>query len=474
MLDATMHRQLADIVGAEHVLDRPDELLAYSYDATPLFQAKPDAVVRPASRDEVAAVMKLCHEHRIPVVTRGSGTNLSASTTPVGGGIVLNMTRMNRIVEIDAENLTCTVEPGVLTAAVHRAVEAQGLFYPPDPGSMHISTIGGNIAQGAGGLRGLKYGVTRDYVMGLELVLPTGEVLETGGKNVKDVAGYDLTRLIVGSGGTLAVVTQATLKLVPLPEARRAALALFDDMTDAGRAVSQIIASRIIPATLEFLDRGTLQAVEAFAGVGLPTDAAAVLLMEQDGPPAVCDADIAAMADVCRQTGAREVRVAASPEEAHRLMEARRVALTALARRSPTIVLEDATVPRSRIAEMVAAIQGIAARYELDICTFGHAGDGNLHPTCMTDERNKEEIARVEEAFAEIFATALALGGTITGEHGVGLAKAPYLEWKVGAAGMAVMRGIKQAFDPHGILNPGKIFGQPTRERVVVRHGVVR
>lgn len=471
MLDRRIREQLASIVGPEHVLDAPDELLAYSYDATPLFQAMPDAVVRPATRDEVAAVLKLCHTERIPVITRGSGTNLSASTTPVGGGIVLNMTRMNRILEIDADNLTCTVEPGVFTAAVHRAVEAQGLFYPPDPGSMHVSTIGGNIAQGAGGLRGLKYGVTRDYVLGLELVLPTGDVVETGGKNVKDVAGYDLTRLIVGSGGTLAVVTKAILKLVPLPPARRAAMALFDDMTDAGRAVSQIIANRIIPATLEFLDQGTLQAVEAFAHVGLPTDAAAVLLMEQDGPAAVCDADIAAMADVCRQTGARDVRVASSPEEAHRLMEARRVALTALARRSPTIVLEDATVPRARIADMVAAIQDIAARYELDICTFGHAGDGNLHPTCMTDERNKDEIARVEEAFAEIFATALGLGGTITGEHGVGLAKAPYLEWKVGPSAMTVMQGIKQAFDPHGILNPGKILGQPARERVVVRHG---
>lgn len=459
MLAEHVHNELVNIVGRDYVLDRPDELLAYSYDATPLFQALPDVVVQPRTTTEVAAIMRLCHQHGIPVIARGSGTNLSASTTPVGGGLVLNLSRMNRIVEIDEHNLTCTVEPGVVTADIHRAVEAKGLFYPPDPGSMHVSTIGGNIAQGAGGLRGLKYGVTRDYVIGLELVLADGTVLETGGKNVKDVAGYDLIRLVVGSGGTLAVVTKAILKLVPKPASRRVAMALFDQMEDAARAVSSIIAHKIIPATLEFLDQGTIQAVEEFAHIGLPTDAGAVLIMEQDGHEAVCNADVEAMARICREQGAIDVRVAASEEEANKLLEARRVALTALARRSPTIVLEDATVPRSRIAEMVRFIQQTAEHYQLKICTFGHAGDGNLHPTCMADQRDQAEMERVHAAFAEIFAEALRLGGTITGEHGVGLAKAPYLQARVGREGMALMRRIKDAFDPRGILNPGKIFG---------------
>jgi len=454
-----LREQLAAIVGPDHVLTAPDELVAYSYDATPLFQAVPDAVVQPGSTAEVAAILRLCHQHRIPVVPRGSGTNLSASTTPIAGGVVLNFARMNRILEIDEENLTCTVEPGVITGEVHRAVEAKGLFYPPDPGSMHISTIGGNIAQGAGGLRGLKYGVTRDYVMGLELVLADGTVIETGGKNVKDVAGYDLTRLMVGSGGTLAVVTKALLKLVPKPAARRVALALFDELDDAARAVSRIIAHKIIPATLEFLDQATLRAVEDFARIGLPTDAGAVLIMEQDGHPAVCAEDVEAMARLCREEGATRVEVAASEAEAQKLLEARRVALSALARRSPTLVLEDATVPRSRLAEMVRFIQEVATRYDLEICTFGHAGDGNLHPTCMADERNKEQMERVHAAFGEIFAEAIRLGGTITGEHGVGVAKAPYLEARIGPEALALMRRIKAAFDPHGILNPGKIFG---------------
>lgn len=469
MLDPAVRRELAEAVGPDHLLDRKDELVAYSYDATPLFQSMPDAVVQPGTAAEVAAVLQICARHRVPVVTRGSGTNLSAGTVPAVGGVVLVLTRMNRIIEIDEENLTATVEPGVITAQLSQAVEARGLFYPPDPGSMKISTIGGNIAENSGGLRGLKYGVTRDYVLGLEAVLPTGEILHTGGKNTKDVAGYDLTRLLVGSEGTLAVVTRATLKLLPQPAARRTALALFADMVDAGRAVSRIIAERIIPGTLEFLDQGTLQAVEAYAHLGLPTEAAAVLLLEQDGPPEVCERDVAAMARICREEGAREVRVAATPEEGAQLMQARRVALSALARRRPTTVLEDATVPRARVAEMVRAIQEIAARWQVEICTFGHAGDGNLHPTCMTDERNRAEMERVEHAFEEIFATALALGGTITGEHGVGLAKAGYLEWKVGPVGMELMRGIKRVFDPENILNPGKLFGRPTRRRVVIR-----
>ncbi len=468
MLDSVVRRELQEAVGASHFFDSPADLLAYSYDATPLYQAMPDAVIRCADAAQVGAVMKICSRYCVPVVPRGSGTNLSAGTVPVKGGLVLDLSGLKRIVEIDQENLTVTVEPGVVTKQLHAAVEALGLFYPPDPGSLVISTLGGNIAECAGGLRGLKYGTTKDYVLGLEVILSSGELLRTGGKNTKDVAGYDLTKLLVGSEGTLGIVTQATLKLLPLPEAKRTALAFFTSLENAARAVSQIIAARIIPATLEFMDNATIRVVDEFTGIGLPTDMAAVLLMEQDGPEVICERDLAQMAGICRGVGAVEVKVAATAEEGLKLMSARRAALSALARKRPTTILEDATVPRSRLAEMVRAIQQIAAKYALEMCTFGHAGDGNLHPTCMTDERDREEIQRVEAAFAEIFAAAITFGGTITGEHGVGLAKAGYLDWKVGPTGIALMKGLKAAFDPCGLLNPGKLFAGETRRRVTV------
>lgn len=469
MLRPEILSALQAAVGEEWCLTSKADLVAYSYDATPLYQRLPDAVVLPRTTEEVAAVMRVAHEHRIPVHTRGAGTNLAAGTVPAEGGIVLSLNRMNKILEIDQENLTATAEAGVITADLHKAVEAVGLFYPPDPGSMTSSTLGGNVMESAGGLRGLKYGVTKDYVMGLTAVTADGRIFRAGGKNVKDVAGYDLVKLICGSEGTLCIVTEVTLKLLPMPETKRTALAAFPDMEAAARAVSKIIAARIIPCTLEFMDNGTIRAVEEYVGLGLPTDAAALLLIQQDGPASVCDADIARIAEICRQEGATNVEHASDPAEQDRLMQARRWALSALARRKPTTILEDATVPRSQIAPMVAQIQRIAEKYRLDICTFGHAGDGNLHPTCMTDERNKEELERVEQAFAEIFAAALELGGTITGEHGVGEAKSPYLEWKVGPVGIELMKNIKKAFDPHHILNPGKLFAGETRKRVVVR-----
>lgn len=468
MADPSLLNALQTIVGADHVLSSPADLAAYAYDATPLYRSLPDMVVFPASTADVQAIVKLAAATKTPVVPRGSGTNLSGGTVPLAGGIVLVMTRMDRILEVDAANLTATLQPGVNTAMLSRTVEAQGLFYPPDPGSMVISTIGGNVAENAGGLRGLKYGVTRDYVMGLEAVLPNGDILRTGGKNAKDVAGYDLTRLLVGSEGTLAIITEVTVKLLPKPETKRAALAIFDDLASAARTVARIIASRIIPVTLEFMDRGTVNSVEDFARVGLPLDAEAVLLIEQDGPLAVVEADIAQVGRICREEGAREVKVAATAEEGTKLAEARRFALSALARKAPTCILEDATVPRSRLAEMVMFIGETARKYDLEICTFGHAGDGNLHPTCLTDEGNHAVIERVEKAFAEIFAKAVELGGTITGEHGVGLAKQDFLEWKCGAAGVEMMRRLKDAFDPHGLLNPGKVL-PGSRKRLVVR-----
>ncbi|GIO04553.1 glycolate oxidase subunit GlcD [Brevibacillus reuszeri] len=468
MLSESIRSELVAIVGEKNCLDRQEALVAYSYDATPMQQALPDVVVLPKSTEEVQQVMRVAARHQIPIVTRGAGSNLCGGTIPVGGGIVLVLSRMNQIVEIDEQNLTITVQPGVRTVDIHQAVEARGLFYPPDPGSMVISTIGGNIALNSGGLRGLKYGTTKDYVLGLEAVLPNGEIIRTGGKLMKDVAGYDLTKLLVGSEGTLAIITQAILKLIPKPLSQRVMLAMFADMDQAARSVSDIIANRIIPGTLEFLDQGTIRVVEDFKQIGLPTDVAAILLIGQDGEPQTVDKDMERIAAICENNEAVQIKVATTPEEADDVMTARRSALAALSRMRPTTILEDATVPRAQIAPMVAAIQEITNRYGLQICTFGHAGDGNLHPTCMTDARNEKEIERVEHAFEEIFAAAIDLGGTITGEHGVGIVKAPYLEWKVGAAGMEVMKGIKHAFDPHNLLNPDKMFAKQSRNRVVV------
>jgi glycolate oxidase len=468
MLSNEVKEKLISIVTKENFDDSKIERLVYSYDATPNFQSMPDAVVSPRNAEEVSEILKICNQYGVPIVPRGSGTNLCAGTCPTQGGVVLLFKHMNKILEIDEENLTIIVQPGVITLDLINAIEEKGLFYPPDPSSMKISTIGGNINENSGGLRGLKYGVTRDYVMGLEAVLPNGDIIRTGGKLAKDVAGYDLTRLFVGSEGTLCVITEATLKLIPMPETRKTMLALYQDLSAAARSVSKIIANKIIPTTLEFLDQATLKVVEDYAQIGLPTDVQAVLLIEQDGPPEVVDRDIRKIAEVCKQENAVSIQIAATEEEAMALRTARRAALSAIARLAPTTILEDATVPRSEIANMVKAINEITEKYNLTICTFGHAGDGNLHPTCATDARNHEEMERVEKAFAEIFEKAIELGGTITGEHGVGAMKAPYLEWKLKKEGIAAMMGIKQAFDPNNIMNPGKVFAKDSKKRVVI------
>ncbi|MFE4897032.1 glycolate oxidase subunit GlcD [Peribacillus butanolivorans] len=468
MLTKQVKQQLLSIVGPENYDDSKVECLVYSYDATPGYQSMPDAVIKPGCTNEVAAIVKVCNEHKVPIIPRGSGTNLSGGTCPTEGGLVLLFNRMNSLLEIDEENLTATVQPGLITLDLISAVEKKGLFYPPDPSSMKISTIGGNINENSGGLRGLKYGVTRDYVIGLEVVLPNGDIIRTGGKLAKDVAGYDLTKLFVGSEGTLGIVTEAILKLIPIPETTKTMLALYQDLDAAAQSVAKIISNKIIPVTLEFLDRPTLIVVEDFAKIGLPTNVEAVLLIEQDGPPEVVERDMKRMADICLEEKAVSVEIAETELDAVALKTARRTALSALARLKPTTILEDATVPRSEIAKMVRAINEIATKHNVNICTFGHAGDGNLHPTCITDARDHDEMERVERAFADIFAVAIDLGGTITGEHGVGAMKAPYLEWKLKKEGIAAMKGIKQAFDPNNIMNPGKVFAKESRKRVVV------
>ncbi len=449
--------ELQDRFGVSGVLIAPEDLIPYSFDGTAALSQRPACVVFATSSDDVVFVLTLATRTRTPVVTRGSGTGLSGGSLPVPGCIVLCTVRLNRIIEVDSSNLVMEVEPGVTTLQVAEAAAAAGLFYPPDPGSMKISTIGGNVAENSGGLRGLKYGITRNYVMGLEIVLPNGELLKTGNKCVKDVAGYSLKDLFVGSEGTLGVLTRILLRLIPKPEAKRTMIATFDAMDSAAQTVSDIIAAKIIPCTLEFLDRTTLRCVEDFTKVGLP-DCEALLLMETDGHPAQVADEADQMASIAHRNGCRSLRIAANEAEATALATARRSAFSALARLAPTTILEDATVPRSELAKMIRFVDGIARKYQLRIGTFGHMGDGNLHPTFLTDERNHAEMERVHAAFRDIFNEAIRLGGTITGEHGVGLAKKEFLPSFLGPAQMRVMRALRRELDPAGILNPGKMF----------------
>ncbi len=457
-LDQSNLNKLRDIVGAENVLTSREDLIPYAFDGTAAMKEMPGSVVFAVSTEQISAVLKLANDTETPVVTRGSGTGLSGGSVPAADCIVLCTVKMGAILEVDAANLTMTVEPGVTTIQIAEAAEKAGLFYPPDPGSMKISTIGGNVAENSGGLRGLKYGVTRNYVMGMEVVLPDGEVMRLGNKCVKDVAGFSLKDVMVGSEGTLGVITKVLLRLIPKPAAKKTMVATFDAMDAAAQTVSDIIAAQIIPCTLEFLDRTTIHCVEDFAKVGLPLDCEALLLMETDGHPAAVAEEAAKMEELAKANGAMEVRVARDAAEAAQLATARRSAFSALARLAPTTILEDATVPRSELAHMIRFVAEVAKKYELKIGTFGHMGDGNLHPTFLTDERNEAEIHRVHEAFKEIFDEAIRLGGTITGEHGIGLAKKEFLPKFAGAAQMRVMRELRKALDPKGILNPGKMF----------------
>ena len=457
-LDQSNLNKLRDIVGAENVLTSREDLIPYAFDGTAAMKEMPGSVVFAVSTEQISAVLKLANDTETPVVTRGSGTGLSGGSVPAADCIVLCTVKMGAILEVDAANLTMTVEPGVTTIQIAEAAEKAGLFYPPDPGSMKISTIGGNVAENSGGLRGLKYGVTRNYVMGMEVVLPDGEVMWLGNKCVKDVAGFSLKDVMIGSEGALGVITKVLLRLIPKPAAKKTMVATFDAMDAAAQTVSDIIAAQIIPCTLEFLDRTTIHCVEDFAKVGLPLDCEALLLMETDGHPAAVAEEAAKMEELAKANGAMEVRVARDAAEAAQLATARRSAFSALARLAPTTILEDATVPRSELAHMIRFVAEVAKKYELKIGTFGHMGDGNLHPTFLTDERNEAEIHRVHEAFKEIFDEAIRLGGTITGEHGIGLAKKEFLPKFAGAAQMRVMRELRKALDPKGILNPGKMF----------------
>lgn len=458
-MDKHLPQKFAEIVGQENILTNEADCHAYAFDAAVLPPELPSMVVRPTTMEALGQVICTCNDLGLPLTVRGAGTNLSGGTIPAPNGVVVLTGALNRIVEINEADMYAVVQPGVITAQFSQAVAKRGLFYPPDPGSQDVSTLGGNVAENAGGLRGLKYGVTKDYVLGLQFFDAGGNLIKTGGRTVKCVSGFNLAALMTGSEGTLGVISQILLKLVPPPKASQAIMAVFDDPGKASETVAAIIAAKIVPATLEYMDAFTIRAVEDFAHAGLPTNAKALLLIEVDGHPAQVAEEAAAVDAICLRCGAVSIQVASDAAERDRLWQARRTALSALARLRPTTVLEDATVPRSKIPAMIAALDRIAATYQLHIGTFGHAGDGNLHPTILTDRRDQDEWQRVEAAIGDIFDVALSLGGTLSGEHGIGKAKARYLEREIGQPSILFSKRVKAALDPRGILNPGNVTG---------------
>jgi glycolate oxidase len=448
--------ELKTTLGEDRVLDSLVDRTTYAYDAT-WGEALPDLVVLPLSTEEVAATLKIANRERIAVVPRGAASGLSGGAVPIEGGICLGLTRMNKILEINPDELIAVVQPGVVNMDLQEAVADYGLFFPPDPASWYMSTLGGNVAENAGGPRCLKYGVTKDYVLGLEVVLADGRIMQTGGRTIKNVAGYDLTSLIIGSEGTLGVVTEIILKLLPKPAAKTTVMGAFDEIEGACDAVSRVITSGILPLTTEIMDGDCIQAVQNQKDYGLPSDVDAILLIDVEGWPEALAHESEVIAAACRAAGAREVRRARDQDEAEQLWAGRRAISAALSTLGDKLG-EDIAVPRSKIPEAIRRIREIGKKYGLRMPIFGHIGDGNLHPYLICDRTDAEMMDRVREAAAEIFAVAIDLGGTLTGEHGIGLAKRDYVSKGLDHLGREQMLAIKRLFDPNNILNPGKIF----------------
>lgn len=460
-MDPKIIEKLKKIVGEDYVHTEKEDLFCYTYDGSFLFEQPemPGVVVLPKNTEETSHIIKLANKYEVPVIIRGAGSNLSGGCIPLTDSIILQMTRMNRILKIDPRNMIAVVEAGVITGVFQEELAKQNLFYPPDPASLAVSTMGGNVAECAGGPRGVKYGVTRDYVLGLEVVLADGQIIRTGAATMKSVAGYDLTRLFTGSEGTLGVITQITVKLLPMPQAKQTVLVSFAKIEQTAETVVEILSHGIIPSSLELLDHIYIKNIESYMSVGFPLDAEAALLIEVDGPSTSLDDQIKEIEKICFEQGALQFRSAKSDEEREKIWEARRGAYGAVARHYPTIISEDITVPRDKIPEAVSKIKKIAEKYNLRIAIIAHAGDGNLHASILSDEEKVDEMERIKKALPELFRLAIDLGGTITGEHGVGLTKADFLTWEVGIEGLQVMKAIKEALDPKNILNPGKIFG---------------
>lgn len=459
-------REIESIVKTGRVLANESDRYSYSFDGS-FGTYLPDVVIQTKSVKELADLVKLANREKIPVYPRGHATSLSGGPLPIKGGMVFDLSVMNDLLEIHEEDLIAVVSPGVLTSSIHEAAEKKGLMYPPDPSSSHISTIGGNLAENSGGPRGLKYGVTKDYVIGLEVITPQGEIIQTGGRTMKNVTGYDLTKLIVGSEGTLGIITKAILRLIPKPPASETVMAIFDSLADAGKAISKILTSGILPSKMELMDNASIAAVENYQPIGLPKNAEALVLIELDGHPAAVADEAAKAAKVCREIGAKNVRIPESKSEAEELWKARKLVSPAIVQMKPTKISEDATVPLSKIPEMCYRLQEIKKKYNLHLVVFGHAGDGNLHPNIIADKSDKEEMLRVEQAIAEIFKTTVELGGTLSGEHGIGTMKAPFMEMELGTAGLEMMKRMKRAWDKNNIMNPGKIFPEPGQKLVL-------
>ncbi|MBI5599032.1 MAG: FAD-binding protein [Deltaproteobacteria bacterium] len=464
MLKATARDEITGIVGKGNASFGKEELLCYSYDATNSLYP-PDGVVFPGGPEEISRILRLANTEGFPVIPRGAGTGFTGGALAVEGGVILSLERLKGIREIDTANLTADVEPGVITGDLQAEAERLGLFYPPDPTSLKFSTIGGNIAECAGGPRAIKYGVTRDYVLGLEVVMPTGEIITTGTKKtMKGVVGYDLTRLMVGSEGTLGVVTRAFLRLLPLPEAKRTMLVEFLSLEDAAGAVEAVINAKVVPSTIEIIDDVCIRCVEKYAKVGGLASVEAVLLIEVDGKETGVQDDVARIRRIASERGAKTFWVASGRDEEKDIWNLRRAISPSLSKVKPTKLNEDVVVPRSNLVGLITGIEDIASKKGVVIASFGHAGDGNIHVNVMVDKNNAAEMQRGMDAVKDIFELTISLGGTISGEHGIGIAKASYIGMELSAEAIEVMRGIKKALDPNGILNPGKIFPKAFRQ----------
>ena len=451
-------KQLAGIVGKDNVLTSEEDRKVYSYDGTSTWTHKPDLVVFPTETEHVEAVLKLANENRIPVTPRGGGTNVSGGSVPIHGGIVLVMTKMNRILSIDAANLSARVQAGVVLMDLQTALGQERLFFPPDPQSFLGATLGGIIAENAGGPVCLKYGVTKQYVLGLKAVLPTGRIVEFGGSTVKNVVGYDLVSLVTGSEGTLAVVTEAVLRLLPLPPVKKTIIALFDDLRKSGATVGQILDGGTIPSKIELLDNWVVRSINRITGMGLPEDAAAMLMFECDGTQDVVEHDSQKVIQVCEQVGATRVLVAEDPAQAQAYWKARGAGFAAVFGAAPTVLAEDVTVPRTRMAEFIERVTEICKKADLEVTVIGHAGDGNLHPSVMTDANDPAHFQKAQQAVDEIIEAAVEFGGVLSGEHGIGLEKQKFMRRTQDPIFIDLMKSIKNIFDPNGILNPGKIW----------------
>lgn len=452
--------ELVFIFGKENVLTEREDMIAYSYDAAPV-EIEPEAVVFAITTEQISQLMKLAYREEIAVTPRGQGSGLSGGSIPLKRGIILSLERMKNLIEFDPANRLITVEAGFTTADIDPIIAEANLFYPPDPGSVAFSTIGGNVAENAGGLRGLKYGVTKNYVKMLKVVLPQGDIVTLGSKCVKHVAGFNSELILVGSEGLLGIMTEVTLALLPVPQHRESALVIFNSLDGAAQAVSDIIAAGVTPSTMEFMDNATINAIQNFKDCGLPRDAEAVLLIETDGEENSAKAEMEVIEEQVKKNDCREFVRANDTTERDALFAGRRVALNALASVRPNVILEDATVKRSVLPDMVRGIIAIAKKHGIQVGIFGHAGDGNLHPTFLIDQNDKEEMDRCHKAVDELFQLAIDLDGTISGEHGIGLEKKPYLQNQIGATGITMLQDMKRMFDPKNLLNPGKMFDMP-------------